>query len=202
MTLRLKLMVVATALGISACASPPTHYYTLIAPLSSAQQTVPVAPFQLEMLPVILPVQVDQPALVVRQSNGSLAILETERWGAPLGDEFHDALTGQLERRLGVRDLAGLPKNTDQPVLSVRADVRRFESAIGQYATIDTVWSLSLRNTGVKRQSLTCSSLIREPAGNSMEDLVLAHQRAVGKLATIIAATAQQWAQQSRTNCP
>ncbi|EGH35969.1 hypothetical protein PSYJA_45731, partial [Pseudomonas syringae pv. japonica str. M301072] len=28
-------------------------------------------PFQFEMLPVIMPVQVDQPPLVVRQGNGS-----------------------------------------------------------------------------------------------------------------------------------
>lgn len=202
MTLRLKLLVLATALGVTACASQPTHYYTLIAPLPATQQATQAAPFQLEMLPVILPVQVDQPALVVRQGNGSLAILETERWGAPLGDEFHDALTGQLEHRLGIRDLAGLPKNAELPVLSVRADVRRFESVIGQSATIDVVWSLSLRGNGPKRPSLTCSSIIREPAGNTMENLVLAHQRAVGKLAAIIGATAQQWARESSSACP
>lgn len=202
MTVRLKLMVLATALGISACASQPTHYYTLIAPLTSAQPPAKAAAFQFEMLPVIMPVQVDQPALVVRQSNGTLTILETERWGAPLGDEFHDALTGQLERHLGVRDLAGLPKNSEQPVVSLRTDVRRFESTLGQKATIDVVWNLSLRNGSAKRQGLTCSSVVSEPAGSTMEDLVLAHQRAVGKLAGIIATTARQWAQQGSSSCP
>lgn len=203
MTLRLTFMALAAVLGISACASQPTHYYTLIAPLTSAQPAAQAAAaFQLEILPVIMPVQVDQPALVVRQSNGSLTILETERWGAPLGDEFHDALTGQLEHRLGIRDLAGLPKNADQPVLSVRADVRRFESVLGQKATIDVVWNLSLRNNAPKRQNLTCSSVISEPAGSTMEDLVLAHQRAVSKLAGLIATTARQWSQQGGSSCP
>lgn len=204
MSLRLKIMVLATALGVSACSSTPTHYYTLIAPMSSAPQPVAnPAPFQFEMLPVLMAVQVDQPPLVVRQGNGSLAILDAERWGSPLGDEFHDALTGHLERRFGGRDMAGLPKDASKPVLSLRADVRRFESALNNYALIDVVWTLGLRGDGEsKRQSLTCSSIIREPAGPGMENLVIAHQRAVSRLADSIAKTAGAWSRQTDTRCP
>jgi uncharacterized lipoprotein YmbA len=204
MMLRTHLLVLATALGLAACSSTPTHYYTLIAPATSAQAPASTAqaPFQFEMLPVLMPVQVDQPPVVVRQGNGSLAILENERWGAPLGDEFHDALTGQLERRFGTRDLAGLPKQTDQPVLSLRTDVRRFESVLGQYALIDVVWNLSLSGNGAKRQNLTCSSVIRQPAGLGMENLVLAHQHAVSSLADIIASSATAWVRQGASRCP
>jgi uncharacterized lipoprotein YmbA len=154
------------------------------------------------MLPVLMPVQVDQPPLVIRQGNGSLAILENERWGAPLGDEFHDALTGQLERRFGTRDLAGLPKQADQPVVSLRADVRRFESVLDQYALIDVVWNLSIAGNGSKRQNLTCSSVIRQPAGIGMENLVLAHQQAVSALAEVIGKTANDWVRLSAARCP
>lgn len=203
MSLRLKFMAVAAALGLSACSSTPTHYYTLIAPMSSAPPPVASpAPFQFEMLPVLMAVQVDQPPLVVRQGDGSLAILDAERWGSPLGDEFHDALTPQLERRFGSRDMAGLPKDPSQSVLSLRADVRRFESVPGQYALIDVVWTLGLRNNDTKRQSLTCSSIIREPAGLGMENLVLAHQQAVSRLADSIARTATAWSQQTGARCP
>lgn len=206
MTLRLKLAVLTAALGISACTSTQTHYYTLIAPMASTGKTAPQpAPFQFEMLPVVMPVQVDQPPLVVRQGNGGLAILDTERWGSPLGDEFHDALTPQLEQRFGSRDMAGLPKNTEQPVLSVRTDVRRFESVPGEYALIDVVWTLSLRNAGAtagsKRTNLTCSSVIREQAGPGMESLISAHQQAVARLAVKIADTALTWAQQPTARC-
>ncbi|MCF5031663.1 PqiC family protein [Pseudomonas syringae] len=206
MTLRLKLMVLAAAVGLGACTSTQTHYYTLIAPMSatSTAASKPM-PFQFEMLPVIMPVQVDQPPLVVRQGNGSLAILDTERWGSPLGDEFHDALTPQLERRFGSRDMAGLPKNSDQPTLSLRADVRRFESMPGNYALIDVVWTLGLREAGAtagsKRQSLTCSSVIREQAGEGMENLIMAHQKAVAQLADKIAATAASWTAQRASRC-
>ncbi|POQ05337.1 PqiC family protein [Pseudomonas syringae] len=206
MTLRLKLMVLAAAVGLGACTSTQTHYYTLIAPMSatSTAASKPM-PFQFEMLPVIMPVQVDQPPLVVRQGNGSLAILDTERWGSPLGDEFHDALTPQLERRFGSRDMAGLPKNSDQPTLSIRTDVRRFESMPGNYALIDVVWTLGLREAGAtagsKRQSLTCSSMIREEAGEGMENLIIAHQKAVAQLADKIAATAASWTAQRTSRC-
>lgn len=202
MTLRNHFLTLACALSLGACSSTPTHYYTLIAPATQPAANVVQAPFQFEMQPVLMAVQVDQPPLVVRQGDGSLAILENERWGAPLGDEFHDALTGQLERRLGSRDLAGLPKQSDEPVLSVRTDVRRFESVLNQYALIDVVWNLSVRGAGAKRQTLTCSSVIREPAGTGMENLVLAHQKAVSNLADIIARTATDWARQPSSRCP
>jgi uncharacterized lipoprotein YmbA len=202
MMLRTHLLVLATALSLAACSTTPTHYYTLIAPATSAPAPAAQAQFQFEMLPVLMPVQVDQPPLVIRQGNGSLAILENERWGAPLGDEFHDALTGQLERRFGTRDLAGLPKQADQPVLSLRTDVRRFESILDQYALIDVVWNLSLAGNGVKRQNLTCSSVIRQPAGLGMENLVLAHQQAVSTLADTISRTANDWARQGSARCP
>jgi uncharacterized lipoprotein YmbA len=202
MTLRLKFLALAAVLGVSACTSSATHYYTLIAPAPTVPPaSVAPAPFQFEMLPVLMPVQVDQPPVVIRQGDGSLAILDAERWGSPLGDEFHDALTGQLERRFGSRDLAGLPKDSGQPVLSLRTDVRRFESMPGSYALIDVVWSLNLRNTGSKGQNLTCSSVIREPAGIGMENLVLAHQRAVSRLADNIAKTAGNWARNSGSGC-
>ncbi|MFJ3486104.1 membrane integrity-associated transporter subunit PqiC [Pseudomonas sp. NPDC090202] len=202
MTVRNHLLALACALGLGACASPQTHYYTLIAPPTQSPSATSEAPFQFEMQSVLMPVQVDQPPLVVRQGDGSLAILENERWGAPLGDEFHDALTGQLERRFGSRDLAGLPKQSDQPVLSIRTDVRRFESVLGQYALIDVVWNLSVRGNTGKRQSLTCSSVIRQPAGMGMENLVLAHQKAVSSLADSIARTAGEWVRQPSSRCP
>lgn len=192
MTLR-SLALLAT-LGLAACSSAPTHYYTLVPTAPVQRQAVTAPAFQFEMLGVRMPVQVDQPQMVVRQSAGGLMILETERWGAPLADEFHDALAGQLELKLGTRNLAGLPKAADKPVVSLQTDVRRFDSLPGQYALIDVVWSLSQRSEGQKRRSLTCASVIQEPAGVSMDALVLAHQKAIGQLAGQIARAANSWA--------
>lgn len=202
---RLNLFVLAATLALAACSSPQTNYYTLIAPMGGAVPVDRPAPFQFEMLPVLMPVQVDQPPLVVRQGNGSLGILDTERWGSPLGDEFHDALTAQLEQRFGGRDMAGLPKDGGRPVLSVRTDVRRFESAPNAYALTDVVWTLSLRGgdatPGSKRANLTCSSVIREQASEGMDNLIVAHQKAVARLADEIAETARDWSRDTTLGC-
>ncbi|VVO02445.1 membrane integrity-associated transporter subunit PqiC [Pseudomonas fluorescens] len=191
-------------LGLSACTSAPTHYYTLVptATDSATRTNAAGSAFQFEMQPVRIPVQVDQPQVVIRQSSGALAILETERWSAPLADEFHDALASQMELKLGTRDLAGLPKVPGRDVLSLQTDVRRFDSLPGQYALIDAVWSISLRGAGEKTRSLTCSSVIRQPAGPGVPDVVLAHQRAIGQLAGIIAGTARNWSTKRGTGCP
>ncbi|WP_028621276.1 PqiC family protein [Pseudomonas sp. Ant30-3] len=201
MNVRAHIVLLAAALSLGACSSQSTHYYTLIAPQDAASAAVAQPLFQFNMLPVSIPVQVDQPQVVLRDGDGSLAILESELWGGPLGDEFHDALTGQLERRFGVRDLAGLPRQSDQPVLSVRTDVRRFESVLNQYALIDVVWNLSLSSRDNKRRNLTCSSVIREPAGAGVKNLVLAHQRAVANLADAIAKTADDWTREPVSRC-
>ncbi|OLF52670.1 membrane integrity-associated transporter subunit PqiC [Pseudomonas chlororaphis] len=196
------LALLIASLGLAACSSAPTHYYTLLPPAPEpAPPAVVAAGLQFEMAAVRIPVQVDQPQLVVRQDSGTLAILETARWSAPLVDEFHDALASQLEQQLGTRNLEGLPKAAGQPVLSLQTDVRRFESVPGRYALIDVVWNLRLRGDGVERRSLTCSSRISQPASVELSSLVQAHQRAIDELAKRIAGTARHWVRNPASGC-
>ena len=197
----IRYLALFAALGLTACTSAPTHYYTLV-PASDAGHLRAAAGFQFVMRPVRIPVQVDQPQVVVRESSGSLAILETERWSAPLADEFHDALGSEMERKLGVRDLAGLPKAPNLPIISLQTDVRRFDSVPGHYALVDVVWSLSRTQQGDARRSLTCSSVIRQPAGAGIPQVVMAHQQAIDQLASIIAGTVQRFAQGTAVACP
>jgi uncharacterized lipoprotein YmbA len=199
----LRYLLLGTTFALAACTSPATHYYTLVPTTESAPKPVSPADFQFELLTVRMPVQVDQPQLVVRQDQGRLAILDNDRWGAPLADEFHDALAAQMERQLGVRDLSGLPKNAGQPVVSLQADVRRFDSLPGQYALVDVVWSLSRRGDDVsKRTTLTCATVVKHTAGVELNSLVLAHQQAIADVAARIAGTARQWADNPATGCP
>ena len=198
-------LTLAAAVTLSGCSSAPARYYTLIADQPQASRvTATSAGFQFEMLPVRIPVQVDQPSLMVREGTGSLAILESARWASPLADELHDALAMELERRLGVRDLAGMPKQTGQPLLRLRTDVRRFESESGGQATLDVVWNLSLSRGEKQQRNLTCSSVLAEPAGaelDELDELVAAHQRAVAALADATATTARQWVEDPDFGC-
>lgn len=200
MTLRSHLLILGCLL-LSACSSTPMRYHTLI-PTQPTAAGGAQADFQLQLMPVRIPVQVDQPGLVVRESDGRLAILDNVLWASPPADEFHDALAFALEHRLGVRDLAGLPGNAVQPVVIVRTDVRRFDSLPGMHAALDVVWSLELGNHQPPRPALTCASAISQPATVEVDSLVLAHQRAIDQLAEKIASTARQWVGSGATVCP
>lgn len=147
MNLRPLTLCLLGLLGLLAgCSSAPARYYTLMAD-SSLPITQPSA-VNFELQVVRVPLQVDQPQLVVRRAAGELAILDHERWAAPLADEFHDALASQLERQLGRRDLAGMPKPAGLPLARISVAVRRFDSVEGQQAGLDAVWNLRLSEPG------------------------------------------------------
>ena len=197
-----RLLILGSLLVLGACSSTPMRYHTLI-PTQPAEVAAngQAVDFQLQLMPVRIPMQVDQPSLIVRESDGQLTILETALWASPPADEFHDALAFALEHRLGVRDLAGLPGNPAQPIVSVRTDVRRFDSLPGSHTALDVVWSLELKNSQ-KQRALTCASRINEPATTEVASLVQAHQRSIGKLAEEMAVAARQLVQDGTARCP
>ena len=190
MTMTNKAAVAALAcslLVLAACASAPTQFYTLLPPPAAAPATA--ASFQIEVQPVDLPPQVSTPQLVVRTGGSEMVPVDTRRWIAPLGDEIRDALSADLSRQLGARDVYGLPGGGIAPALPVwriSVKVQRFESALGAYARIDAVWTL--QRAGEQGIALTCGSSISESVQPGYADLVEGHQRAVAQLAARIAA--------------
>jgi uncharacterized protein len=191
----------ALALLLGACASAPMHYYTLIAPVAdNAAHPASGTLLQFELLPVGVPTQDDQPQLVVRQGGQGIAILDSERWIAPLGDEVRGALSADLARALHAQDVTGLPDN-GKPVLRIKLDLRRFDSEPGNYALIDAAWSLRLPGEA-GRAVLACSSRISESVGPGYDALVQGHQRALAQLAERIAATARSYAAGQPAGCP
>jgi hypothetical protein len=71
----------------------------------------------------------------------------------------------------------------------VRLDVQRFDSVPGQYALIDVKWRL--RNFGESDTTLvTCRSTLQTPSGPTIDELVVAHQNNVKRLAAAISQAA------------
>jgi uncharacterized lipoprotein YmbA len=107
------------AAALAGCASAPTHFYTLqqSAPAHTDAPAVSSA-FLIDLQPVGVPAQVDQPELVVRQSEQRVAVLDNERWAAPLAGELRDALSADLAGALGTRD-AGLSRPPATPVYRI-----------------------------------------------------------------------------------
>ena len=202
------LVGVAAGVLLAACASAPLHYYTLVAPAdesagglvapASEASAAPSLPF--ELLPVGVPAQVDQPQLVVREGGQGVALLGSERWIAPLGDEVRSALSADLARALHSADVSGLPGN-GQPLLRIKLDLRRFDSAPGSYALIEAAWSVRLLH-GAQPATLACTSRVSEAVGPGYPALVQGHQRAIARLAEQIAGVARALGAGQAAVCP
>lgn len=186
------------ALSLAACRSAPTRFYTLIASSAEPAPARSAAPYQIELLPVGIPAQVDQPQLVVRQSNDRVDLLEGEQWIGPLGDQIRAALSDDLTQRLGAADVYGLPNAKNKTTYRIKLNVRRFESAPGAYALISAAWSVRGKDS---KQALSCTATVRQPVGAGYSALVQGHQQALKQLAANVATSVQRLAGGNPT-CP
>ncbi len=182
-----RLAPLAAALALGACASAPTHYYTLIAPAAETPAaTSPGLPF--ELLPVSVPAQDDQPQLVIRQGGQGVALLDGHRWIAPLGDEIRGALSADLAQALGRPDVTGLAAHEDARVARIKVGVRRFDSQPGGYALLEAAWSVRVLGGDGPGRTLACTSRFNQPvSGGGYDALVQGHQQALGRLAGEVA---------------
>ena len=195
-----RLAPIAAALALGACASAPTHYYTLIAPANDVPAaTSPGLPF--ELLPVSVPAQDDQPQLVIRQGGQGVALLDGHRWIAPLGEEMRGALSADLAQALGRPDVSGLAHEGAR-VARIKVDVRRFDSQPGSYALLEAAWSVRVMGGDAPERTLACTSRFNQTvAGAGYDALVQAHQRALGQLAGEVAEAVRALAAGS-ARCP
>ncbi len=76
----------------------------------------------------------------MRVSPSEVAVLDGERWAAPLSDELHAAFTDTLQEQLGARDVEA--SGTKKTKYIIHIAIRRFESVPGQQALIDADWSV------------------------------------------------------------
>ncbi len=173
MAFSLKITLVTALLLLTACSSDPIRFHTL----TPAQPGVASSSAEIQIEAITVPPQVDRPQIVIRQGNAGLAILETEWWGASLVDELRSALVDQLVN------------NNLQRRVSLRLDVQRFDSIPGQYALIDVRWRLRSLGNG-DAAMITCRSTLQTVSGASIDDLVVAHQNNLKRLAAAISQAA------------
>jgi uncharacterized lipoprotein YmbA len=184
--------------ALAACRSAPSQYYTLVAPPTDAASVVGNA-LQLDILPVDVPPDVDRAQMVVRLGSGQVAPADTRSWIAPLPLEIRRALSDELVLALGARDIAGVTPAVGMPVYRIKVNIQRFESALGDRALIDAVWSV--REASGTTAQMTCSTRASEPAPGDYEGLAEAHQRALAKIAAAIAAGVRGLAADGNATC-
>jgi uncharacterized protein len=171
-------------LWLTGCSAvPPTRFHTLMpAPAASASKSAPAGAIAWEVLAVSVPAQVDQPQWVVRTADGGLAVLEQERWIAPLGEEIHAAVTDRLTQVVGASAPSAAPANQWRILI----DVQRFESIPGKEARLEAVWTLSA--AGAPAAALRCRAEFVQSVATGSGYLTLAngHQQGVAQLADAI----------------
>lgn len=175
----------AVALVLGGCASsPPEHFYSLSNGLGVAPTPASRAGYFIEMQAVTVPKQVARNQLLVTTGEGRMDLLEQERWSSPPASEIGQALSLAVSGELGTIDVFRTPVPEKAPVYRISTNVQRFESAPGQYALIDAVWSV--RQVG-SEQVLTCRSVAQETVGAGYDALVAGHRRAVARIGADIA---------------
>jgi uncharacterized lipoprotein YmbA len=184
---------------LAGCASsPPDHFYSLssggidaaTAPASTGASTgtgsaaASTQPLYIELQAVAIPQRVARSQIVINSGEGRVDLLEQERWAAPLSAEIGQALSQDLTAGLGAIDVYRSPTPPQAAVYRISTSVQRFESAPGQYALVDAVWSV--RRVG-SDAVLTCRSVADEKVGAGYDALVLGHRRALARIAASIA---------------
>jgi uncharacterized protein len=175
---------VAFIFQLIACAAiPTTRFHSLLAIESSPRAAPSVPGFAVSLAAVSVPPQVDQPQWLVRNPDGTLSLLEQERWVAPLRSELQGALLDRWAKGWGGRPAVAGVKETSW---RVTVDVTRWEALPGREVRLESRWSAA---SGP--MVLTCRSVIQEAALNDGSAPILAlassHRRAVVRLADEVA---------------
>jgi len=171
---------VLAILGAGCSSTPPARFYTL-----SSTSTPAVASSELSVAvgPVAVPAAVDRPQIVVSLGPNRVWLDEFNRWAAPLQDDIARVVAENLAAMLGTPRVA----KTLSAGMAYRAviEVQRFDSAPGDAATVDYVWTVTRARDG---KTQTGRMSMREATtAPGYEGLAAAHSRAVTRLCRDIA---------------
>ena len=175
--------IVAFMLLLAACSSPaPPRYHSLLPAQTQLRAAAGNSTAAWQLLPVSIPTQVDQPQFVVRRADDTFAVLEQERWIAPLADEIRAALGEHLAATLGAPGAAAAPGRKDW---RIALDVQRFDSSPGR-STLVAQWTL-LAGSGTP--ALRCRSVHEQNVGAAAPALAAGHRQVLQQLGAAIAGT-------------
>jgi hypothetical protein len=176
-------LLFALVVAVAGCASPRSHFYTLN---SEAKPMTTGADYSVSIGPVSVPATVDRPQIVVRLAPNRVAIDEFHRWASPLPDAIVRVVAENLAAMLGTPHVAVFSLPTAAGArYRVLIDVLRFESAPGEAATLDAVWTVRSTKDGTTRSGRTT---VREPVPDrGYATLAAAHSRALGRLSADLA---------------
>jgi uncharacterized protein len=137
--------LVASLLGLGACASIPSRFYLLNT--LPASETVPATVAErgpvIGVGPITLPKYLDRPQIVTRASRNQLALGEFDRWAEPLQDNISRVLAENLARLIPTDHLLlqAWPRSVTLDY-QVTVEVLQFDGWLGGESTLLARWSI------------------------------------------------------------
>ena len=179
------LLIGAGALLSGCGSSPVTRFYTLI-PVVAPAAADARGSMSVVIGAVSLPDGLDRPQIVLRGAGNQVTFSEFERWLGSPRDEIALAIAGGLKQALGGASVFAGPMSAGMSAdVVVLLQVQRFDSVLGDAATVEAAWQVVPAKGAVKAGQ----SSVREPAGGPGYDaLVAAHSRALAAVSRDIAA--------------
>jgi uncharacterized lipoprotein YmbA len=176
---------------LAGCGSPlKERFYMLNA--SGVPEGIASRPsYSVAVGPATIPAVVDRPQIVLRTGANRVTPAEESRWAEPLKDSIPRVIAGNLASLLGGAQVAAYPQSAAAVAdYRVLLDVQRFDSALGDAATLEVLWTVTAASGGA---AIARRSLVREPAGGTDYDaLVAAHNRALAAVSRDIAAAIRE----------
>jgi uncharacterized protein len=169
---------------LTSCASPSSRFYTLSQ--SQGMLAGPTSSESIAVGPVSVPESVNRPEMVVRVGPNEVALDEFNRWAAPLPSEIQRVVMENLVQLLGTPRVFRYPQGPiNSPDFRVQIEVLRFESAPGDAALMEVIWTVRGKN---EKNVKTGRTTVREPVSEmTCGALVAAHSRALGTLSRDLA---------------
>ncbi len=174
----------------------PPRFHSLMPPTAGVRPAAAAAALPAwQLLPVSVPPQVDQPQFVVRLADDTLALLEQERWIAPLADEARAALSEHMAVTLGT---PGATPAAGRKDWRIAVDVQRFDSTPGR-STIIAVWSVQ---AGSAAPVLRCRGMYEQGVGAGVPALAAGHRQALQRLGAALASALTALDAGRSVDCP
>ena len=181
-------MLCALVLEAAGCGStPPSRFYTLTKATvpAAAPASTPLSDVSVAVGPVAVPGAVDRPQFVVTTGPNQVRLDEFNRWAAPLQNDIARVVAEDLTVLLGSPRVTVAPQTLAVPDFRAGIDVQSFDSALGEGATLDAVWTVTRVADGASKTGRLTQ---QEPApGNSYEALAASHSRLLARLSEDIA---------------
>jgi uncharacterized lipoprotein YmbA len=185
MSKSMQLAALLAAAMLAGCgSSPKANFYTLSS-AAPPQAPAATAPYRIAIGAVTVPDVIDRPQIVTRTGANQVTIDEFARWAEPLQGEIPRVIAANLAREVPGALVSTYPQSASIDAdCKVLIEVQRFDSAPGDAATIEVLWTLR----PARGTSSSGRSVAREATGGpGYDQLVAAHGRALAAVSRDIA---------------